>query len=72
MSKINQETLRKSFAYAGENRKDRKFVETMDLQILLRDYNLDKERRLNLSMIFPKEAKSNINICVIVNVNGLD
>merc|ERR1712216_213506 len=72
MSKINQENLKKSIAYVRENRKERKFVETMDLQILLRDYNPDKEKRFNSSMVLPNQAKTNIKVCVIANVNHLD
>merc|ERR1712195_209102 len=72
MSKINQETLKKSIAFVRENRKERKFVETMDLQILLRDYNPDKEKRFNSSMVLPHMAKSNIKVCVIANINHLD
>jgi ribosomal protein L1 len=62
LSKVNQETLKKSIAFVRENRKERKFVETMDLQILLRDYNPDKEKRFNSSMVLPNQAKSNIKV----------
>merc|ERR1719488_182424 len=72
MSKINQENLKKSFAYIRENRKQRKFVETVDLQILLRDYNPEKEKRFNSAVVLPSPAVSNQKVCVIANVTHMD
>merc|ERR1711972_69355 len=72
MSKINQEQLKQKLAWVRENRKERKFAETLDLQILLRDYNPEKEKRFNSSVVLPNKAKTNIKVCVIGNVNHMD
>lgn len=42
MSKINPEFLKKSISDMVTERKKRKFVETVELQIGLRDYDPDK------------------------------
>merc|ERR1712227_651937 len=72
MSKINQEQLKKSIEWCRENRKQRNFVETVDLQIMLRDYNPDKEKRFNSSVALPNQAQSVIKVCVIGNVKHID
>merc|ERR1712048_1229111 len=72
MSKINQEQLKKSIEWIRENRKQRNYVETVDLQIMLRDYNPDKEKRFNSSVVLPHQAKSTVKVCVIGNVKHLD
>merc|ERR1711935_272171 len=72
MSKINQDALKKSIDWCRENRKERKYVETVDLQIMLRDYNPDKEKRFNSSVVLPNQAKSVIKVCVIGNVKHID
>merc|ERR1712032_362123 len=72
MSKINQEQVKQKIAWIRENRKARNFVETCDLQILLRDYNPEKEKRFNSSVVLPFQAKSIQKVCVIANVKHLD
>merc|ERR1719261_2216346 len=72
MSKINQESLKKSIEWIKENRKTRNFVETCDLQIVLRDYNPEKEKRFNSSVVLPNQAKSRQKVCVIANVTHLE
>merc|ERR1712146_521323 len=72
MSKINQDQLKKSIDWCRENRKQRNFVETVDLQVMLRDYNPDKEKRFNSSVVLPNQAKSVIKVCVIGNVKHID
>jgi len=72
MSKINQDALKKSIDWIRENRKQRNYVETADLQIMLRDYNPDKEKRFNSSVVLPNQAKSVIKVCVIGNVKHVD
>merc|ERR1711874_244932 len=72
MSKINQEQLKTAIEWIRENRKHRNFVETLDLQILLRDYNPEKEKRFNSTVVLPNQAKTNMKVCVIANVKHLD
>merc|ERR1712072_487296 len=72
MSKINQDNLKKAIDWIRNNRKQRNFVETCDLQILLRDYNPDKEKRFNSTVVLPNQAKSRQKVCVIANVTHLE
>merc|ERR1739849_26192 len=72
MSKVNQEKLKQSLAYIRENRKERKFVEACDLQVILRDYNPDKEKRFNSVVVLPNQCRAQQKICVIANVKHLD
>merc|ERR1712019_225179 len=41
-------------------------------QIILRDYNTDKEKRFNSTVVLPHQAKSVQKVCVIANVNHMD
>merc|ERR1712013_229121 len=72
MSKINQDQLKKSIDWIRENRKQRNYVETVDLQIMLRDYNPDKEKRFNSAVALPNKCRAKQNICVIGNVTHVD
>merc|ERR1711862_308613 len=71
MSKINQDQLKKSIEWIRENRKQRNYVETVDLQIMLRDYNPDKEKRFNSSVVLPHQAKSTIKVASLEMLNIL-
>ncbi len=44
-SKINQEFLKKTLAELLATKKERKFVEAVELQIGLRDYDPEKDKR---------------------------
>merc|ERR1712167_251173 len=72
MSKINQENLKKSLVYIRENRKARNFVECCDLQVMLRDYNPEKEKRFNSAVVLPHQCRAHQKVCVIGNVNHFD
>merc|ERR1712093_795106 len=72
MSKINQENLKTNIAYIRENRKERKFVECCDLQVMLRDYNPEKEKRFNSAVTLPNQCRAMQKVCVIANVNHLE
>merc|ERR1712072_310806 len=72
MSKINQDNLKKAIDWIRNNRKQRNFVETCDLQIILRDYNPDKDKRFNSTVVLPNQAKSVQKVCVIGNVKHVE
>merc|ERR1712093_364664 len=72
MSKINQENLKTNIAYIRENRKERKFVECCDLQVMLRDYNPEKEKRFNSAITLPNQCRAHQKVCVIANVTHLE
>jgi hypothetical protein len=60
MSKINSDFLKKTITDLLTTRKERKFVETVELQIGLRDYDPDK--RFNGSVRLPHKAYNNIKV----------
>jgi len=60
MSKINSDFLKKTITDLLTTRKPRKFVETIELQIGLRDYDPDK--RFNGTVRLPHKAYNNIKV----------
>jgi large subunit ribosomal protein L10Ae len=60
MSKINSDFLKKTINELVTTRKQRKFVETVELQIGLRDYDPDK--RFNGSVRLPHKAYNNVKV----------
>lgn len=60
MSKINSDFLKKTITDLLTTRKPRKFVETVELQIGLRDYDPDK--RFNGTVRLPHKAYNNIKV----------
>ncbi len=60
MSKINSDFLKRTIAELLEKRKQRKFLESVELQIGLRDYDPDK--RFNGSVRLPHIAYSSIKV----------
>ena len=72
MSKISNDIIIESIAKALENRKKRKFVETMDLQVMLRDYDPNKDKRFNSSHALAHPCRSNMKVCLIGTVNHVD
>jgi len=62
MSKINSDFLKKTITDLLTTRKPRKFVETVELQIGLRDYDPDK--RFNGTVRLPHKAYSNIKVFI--------
>jgi hypothetical protein len=60
MSKINSDFLKKTISELLTTRKQRKFVETVELQIGLRDYDPDK--RFNGTVRLPHKAYNTIKV----------
>ena len=60
MSKINSDFLKKSITEVLNDRKQRKFLETVELQVGLRDYDPDK--RFNGSVRLPSKAYNKIRV----------
>jgi hypothetical protein len=63
MSKINSDFLKKTINELITTRKQRKFVETVELQIGLRDYDPDK--RFNGTVRLPHKAYNKIKVFVL-------
>lgn len=65
MSKINQETLKKCIHALNTERKQRKFSETVDLQIGLKDYDPQKDKRFAGSVQLPHIARPKLKVIVL-------
>lgn len=53
-------------------RKERKFVETIDLQIGLKDYDPNKDKRFVGQVSLPHVPRPKLKICVIADANHID
>lgn len=65
MSKINPEFLKKSINEMITERKKRKFVETVELQVGLRDY--DPEKRFTGSVRLPHKVYGTLKVLAKYN-----
>ena len=77
MSKINSEFLKKTIHDMLAQRKERKFLETVELQIGMRDYDPDK--RFNGSVRLPNRVYQKIRVpfwiiqvCVLANAAHIE
>ena len=64
MSKINTDFLKKSINEMMTTKKQRKFLEAVELQIGLRDYDPDK--RFNGSVRLPHQAHNKVKVWFLV------
>ncbi len=64
MSKINSDFLKRSINELLTTRKQRKFVETVELQIGLRDYDPDK--RFNGTVRLPHKAYNKLKVILFL------
>lgn len=62
MSKISSEALKKSIAEMLEQRKQRKFVETVELQVVLREYDLEKDAKFAGQVKLPNQISNTIKV----------
>ena len=72
MSKIPVEKMRAAIDQMLAGRKDRKFVETVDLQIGLKDYDPNKDKRFAGSVRLPYVPRPRLKVCVIADANHID
>jgi large subunit ribosomal protein L10Ae len=66
MSKINNEFLKKAISEMLTERKKRKFVETVELQVGLRDY--DPEKRFTGTVRLTHRVYNNVKVLVDFNI----
>eukprot|EP00825_Cyclidium_porcatum_P043561 TRINITY_DN620_c0_g1_i2.p1 TRINITY_DN620_c0_g1~~TRINITY_DN620_c0_g1_i2.p1 ORF type:complete len:216 (+),score=42.49 TRINITY_DN620_c0_g1_i2:327-974(+) len=65
MSKINQEFLKRTIHDMISTKKPRKFEESIELQINLRDYDPEKEKRFSGAIKLPHVPHPHLKLCVI-------
>ena len=72
MSKISNDSIREGISKILGERKKRKFVETIDLQVMLRDYDPNKDKRFNSTCELNHPCRSNMKICLVGTINHID
>lgn len=68
MSKLNPDVLAdaiKDVLKYSKTTKPRKFLETVELQIGLKNYDPAKDKRFAGTMVLPNECKRSLNLCVL-------
>jgi len=72
MSKIPVDKMRSAITQMLSNNKERKFVETVDLQIGLKDYDPNKDKRFAGSVRLPYVPRQRLKVCVIADAAHID
>jgi large subunit ribosomal protein L10Ae len=65
MSKISSEQIRKSISDMLKERKERKFTESVELQIGLRDYDPEKDKRFSGAIKLPNLPHPNMKVAIL-------
>merc|ERR1719359_2353066 len=67
MSKLNIDNVKKSIVAVleGAKAKPRKFVETVELQIGLKDYDTTRDKRFSGTVKLPHVARCRLKVCVL-------
>merc|ERR1711879_880268 len=78
-SKINRDNLYQCvdemLAFSrgeGENGKKRAFLESVELQIMLKNYDTQKDKRFSGTVKLPNVARKNFSVCVLGNQAHID
>jgi len=74
MSKLNRDQLRDHIRTILEasQEKDRKFTETIELQVGLKGFDPARDKRLNANVLLPQAPKTSYKICLFGNENQCD
>ncbi|ELP91103.1 60S ribosomal protein L10A, putative [Entamoeba invadens IP1] len=65
MSKISSAVLHQSINEILTSKKERKFIETVELQLTLKNYDPDKDKRFAGTVKLPNPTKQNFKVCVL-------
>eukprot|EP01087_Luapelamoeba_hula_P004360 TRINITY_DN142_c0_g1_i1.p2 TRINITY_DN142_c0_g1~~TRINITY_DN142_c0_g1_i1.p2 ORF type:complete len:215 (+),score=50.70 TRINITY_DN142_c0_g1_i1:111-755(+) len=65
MSKLQSETLTEAVRKVLDDRKKRRFLETVELQIGLKSYDPAKDKRFNGSLVLPAVCRPKLKVCVL-------
>jgi large subunit ribosomal protein L10Ae len=72
MTKLTNVQINTAVEQALKEREKRNFLETVELQIMLRDYNPDKEKKFNSTVVLNHPVKRQLRICVIGAMGHID
>jgi large subunit ribosomal protein L10Ae len=66
-SKINNAGVLQSITEMKQGTKPRKFVQTVEMQVSLKDYDPQKDKRFSGSVRLPNVARPKLRICLIAD-----
>eukprot|EP00028_Trichosphaerium_sp_Am-I-7-wt_P004034 CAMPEP_0168520392 /NCGR_PEP_ID=MMETSP0405-20121227/7946_1 /TAXON_ID=498012 /ORGANISM="Trichosphaerium sp, Strain Am-I-7 wt" /LENGTH=225 /DNA_ID=CAMNT_0008541237 /DNA_START=25 /DNA_END=702 /DNA_ORIENTATION=+ len=69
--KVPEELLRNAVDTIFKS-KERKFLESVDIQIRLKNYDASRARRFNGSYVLPHTARPNLRVCIITDAKDLE
>ncbi|CUG89992.1 60S ribosomal protein L10, putative [Bodo saltans] len=72
MSKIAPQQLMESIQTMLKDRKERKFKESIDLQVNLKNYDVQKDKRFSGSMKLPNVCRPRMTVCLICDLRDED
>lgn len=72
MSKINNAIVSEAIAELRQKMKKRNFTETIELQIGLKDYDPQKDKRFVGTVRLPNNPRPNLKICIIADEKHKD
>lgn len=68
MSKISPQQLQESIQAILKDRKERKFKESIDLQVNLKNYDPTKDKRFSGSLRLPNLCRPRMKVCIICDL----
>ena len=71
-SKLNNDTVREAIKKIIKGEKKRKFIETVELQIGLKQYDPQRDKRFSGSVRLPNTPRPRMNICVLGDAKHID
>ena len=72
MSKLTTEHITSAIQEALKERKKRKFVESLDFQVMLRDFDTEKDKRCNSGTTLNHPVKASQKFCVIGTIGHVE
>jgi large subunit ribosomal protein L10Ae len=72
MNKLSNAQITEHIKTALTQEKKRNFAQTVELQVKLRDYNVDKEKKFNSTVVLHYPVKRQLSVCVIGVLNHVD
>merc|ERR1712166_1666423 len=72
MGKINNAAISEALVELRKNMKERKFKQTIELQIGLKDYDPQKDKRFVGSVRLPNNPRPQLKICIIADEKHKD
>ena len=72
MNKITNESAKMCVEEVLSNRKPRNFKETVEMQVMFREYNPEKEKRFNSATVLSFPVKQRLKVCVIGTIRHIE